>query len=240
MKPATRLSVTCLAILAGGLIGCGDASDPVATAGTGGGTAAAAPSANILVTELPPERIEGTPIPNKLPNLVQVPNEAPRLAVPEGTALLSSGKPVTASDDFTIIGELDYVTDGDKEAGEGYYVEVVDGLQWVQIDLEATFHIDAVWVWHFHSQRRAYHDVVIQVSDDPTFESGVTTLYNNDFDNSAGLGQGSESPYIESRFGLLVDGEGQTGRYVRLYSDGSTANQMNHYTEVEVFGRPVE
>ena len=81
--------------------------------------------------------IEGTPQPIKVANLEQAPTSAPALMVPEGTTLLSAGKPVTGRDDFPIIGELAYITDGDKEAGEGYFVELMDGLQWVQIDHDA-------------------------------------------------------------------------------------------------------
>ena len=62
---------------------------------------------------------------------------------------------------------------------------------------------------------------------------------NNDNDNSAGMGVGSDRPYIESYEGRLIDAKGATGRYVRLYSNGSTADGMNHYIEVEVFGKPV-
>ena len=105
----------------------------------------------------------------------------------------------------------------------------MDGLQWVQIDLEQSAAISAVWVWHYHSQKRAYNDVIVQVSDDPTFASGVTTLYNNDYDNSTGLGKGSDNPYVESRFGKLIDGKGTIGQYVRLYSAGNTSKDMNHY-----------
>lgn len=190
-----------------------------------------------LTTEIPPELIEGTPMPIKVPNLTPAPSETPALNVPEGTVLLSKGKTVTGSDDFPIIGELEYITDGDKLGGEGYFVELMDGLQWIQIDLEATAEVAAIWIWHYHSQARAYHDVVVQVSDDEAFKSDVTTLYNNDYDNSAGLGKGSDKPYVESRFGLLVDGKGVKGRYVRLYSAGNTSNDMNHYIEVEVFGK---
>jgi len=202
---------------------------PAAPTGTPGGVP--------LTTELPPELIEGTPQPMKVPNLVQAPTKAPELLVPEGTELLSAGKPVTSSDDSPIIGDLDLITDGDKEAGEGYFVELLDGLQWVQIDLEQSAAVYAVWVWHFHSQKRAYHDVIIQVSDDPEFKTGVTTIYNNDYDNSAKMGKGTDRPYVESRFGLLVDAKGAKGRYVRLYSNGNTSNEMNHYIEVEVFGK---
>lgn len=190
----------------------------------------------VLTTEIPPELIEGTPAPIKAPGLIQAPNTAPQLVVPEGTVLLSAGKEVTGSDDFPIIGELSYLTDGDKEAGEGYFTEFMDGLQWVQVDLEQSASISAIWVWHYHSQKRAYEDVIVQVSDDPEFQEGVTTLFNNDYDNSAGLGKGSDKPYVESRFGKLIEGNGASGQYVRLYSAGNTSNDMNHYIEVEVYG----
>ena len=74
------------------------------------------------------------------------------------------------------------------------------------------------------------------LADDPEFKTGVTTVYNNDYDDSAKMGKGSDRPYVETRFGLLVDGKGTKGRYVRLYSNGNTSNEMNHYIEVEVFG----
>tara|TARA_Y100000385_G_scaffold98923_1_gene102312 strand:+ start:1860 stop:2564 length:705 start_codon:yes stop_codon:yes gene_type:complete len=190
-----------------------------------------------LTTEIPPELIEGTPQPIKVPNLELAPSSAPILMVPEGTQLLSANKSVTGSDDFPIIGELSYITDGDKEAGEGYFVELMDGLQWVQIDLEEPADLSAIWVWHYHSQARAYHDIVVQVSNDSTFESGVTTLFNNDYDDSAEQGKGTSKPYVDSRYGKLIDAKGSNAQFVRLYSNGNTANDMNHYIEVEVYGK---
>ncbi|MDX1681070.1 MAG: hypothetical protein R3242_10105 [Akkermansiaceae bacterium] len=209
----------------------GDAAPGSASlgAGTEGGV--------VLVTDLPDELIEGTPKPIKLAVPHDTPKAAPEFKVPEGTVLLSGGKPVTSSDDMPIIGTLDLITDGDKDAAEGYYVELLSDLQWVQIDLGEEKEIYAIWVWHFHSQERAYHDVIVQISNDPEFEEGVTTVYNNDFDNSAGMGKGAFSPYAETRYGLLVDGKGTEGRYVRLYSDGNTSTDMNHYIEVEVWGK---
>ena len=190
-----------------------------------------------LTTVIPPELIEGTPQPIKVSNLEPAPTSAPVLVVPEGTSLLSKGKPVTSSDDFPIIGELEYITDGDKEAGEGYFVELLDGPQWVQIDLETPADLAAIWIWHYHSQARAYHDVVVQVSNDPEFTSGVTTLFNNDYDDSTGQGKGSDKPYVDTRFGKLVNANGSNAQYIRLYSSGNTANDMNHYIEVEVYGQ---
>ena len=191
-----------------------------------------------LTTTIPPEKIEGTPIEVKVPNLKPAASKAPELMVPAGTELLSKGKPVTSSDDFPIIGELTYVTDGEKDSGEGYFLELSNGLQWVQIDLEKEANIQAIWIWHFHSQRRAYHDVIVQISNDPEFASGVTTVFNNDFDNSADLGTGNDAPYIETQYGLLIPVGSVKGRYVRLYSQGNTSSDMNHYIEVEVFGTP--
>ncbi|MGA0853469.1 MAG: hypothetical protein ACO3RK_01495 [Luteolibacter sp.] len=231
-----HIASTVLTIAALALTACGKKTteEPAAASNA----APAAPASGVpLTTELPPELIEGTPQPMDVPNLVQALVKAPELLVPEGTTLLSAGKPVTSSEEYPMIGELTYVTDGDKQAGEGYYVELSGGTQWVQIDLEKSAEVSAVWVWHFHSQKRAYHDVIIQVSDDAEFKTGVTTIYNNDYDDSSKLGKGSDNPYVESRFGLLVDAKRAKGRYVRLYSQGNTSNESNHYIEVEVFGK---
>jgi len=225
-----------LAISSIALTSCGkkeEATAAAAPAASSTGTADGVP----LEIEFPPELIEGTPRPMNVPNLQQAPTSEPVFKVPAGTTLLSRGKPVTSSDDAPIIGDLDLITDGDKEAGEGYFVELLEGLQWVQIDLEQSAAIHAIWIWHFHSQKRAYNDVIVQISDDPEFKTGVTTVFNNDYDNSAKMGKGGDSPYVESRYGKVVDGKGTKGRYVRLYSNGSTSNEMNHYIEVEVYGK---
>lgn len=239
-----KLTVTALCVLSAlALASCGKKTETAADA-PAAADAAEAPATSTgtaggvkLEIDFPPELIEGTPKPINVPNLVQAPTKAPEFFVPEGTVLLSKGKPVTSSDDAPIIGDLTLITDGDKEAGEGYFVELLDGLQWVQIDLEKSAAVSAIWAWHFHSQKRAYHDVIVQVSDDPEFKSGVTTVYNNDYDDSAKMGKGSDRPYVETRFGLLVDAKGAKGRYVRLYSNGNTSNEMNHYIEVEVYGK---
>jgi hypothetical protein len=239
MKQTTTITTLLAASTALFLCNCKPSSS---SSGGGGGTSGGTAGGDPLAIEFPPELIEGTPKPIKaadgsaIPSLVQVPEKAPTFLVPKGTTLLSKGKPVTSSDDNPIIGTLDLITDGDKDAGEGYFVELLDATQWVQIDLEKSAEVYAICVWHFHSQRRAYHDVIIQISDDPEFKTGVTTVYNNDYDDSSQMGKGSDNPYVESRFGLIADGKGTKGRYVRLYSMGNTSNEMNHYIEVEVHG----
>jgi hypothetical protein len=185
-----------------------------------------------LKTDLPKPLFVGTPVPINVPNLEpKLTDKRPDFMVPAGTENLAKGKKVTASDNDPVVGTLDLVTDGDKEGDEGSYVELGPGRQWVQIDLEKAANIYAVLVWHFHSQERVYHDVVVQVSDDPTFAKDVKTIY----DNSAA---GTDRPYIETYQGKLIDAKGVKGRYVRLYSNGNTTNKMNHYIEVEVWGKP--
>jgi hypothetical protein len=190
-----------------------------------------------LQIELPKPLFAGTPRPIQLPNLEKPSSgKRPDLMVPAGTKLLSKGKTVTSSDSLPVIGELAFITDGDKSGTDGTYVELGPGVQWVQIDLGATSSIAAVAVWHFHSQARVYHDVVVQVSDDKDFKTGVTTIFNDDDDNSAKLGKGTNLAYIENFEGKLLDAKGAKGRYVRLYSNGNTSDELNHYCEVEVFG----
>jgi hypothetical protein len=184
-----------------------------------------------LETKLPDPLFVGTPVPINIPNLEPKLKKFPIFEVPVGTVNLAKGKKVTASDSDPVVGTLDLVTDGDKAGDEGSWVELSSGKQWVQIDLETDANIYAVVVWHYHSQERVYRDVVVQVSDDPTFSKDVTTVY----DNSAA---GKDRPYIESYFGKLIDAKGMKGRYVRFSSNGNTTNKMNHYIEVEVFGKP--
>ena len=193
-----------------------------------------------LKIELPKPLFVGTPRPIKVSNLEpeQAANAGP-LMVPAGTALLSLNKPVASSDTSPVIGELTCVTDGDKSGDEGSYVELGPGVQWVQIDLGGPARIAAVAVWHFHAQARVYHAVVVQASNDPQFKTGVTTLFNNDDTNSDGLGKGTDYAYIETYKGKVIDAKGVTARYVRLYSNGNTSDELNHYTEVEVYGKPV-
>lgn len=193
-----------------------------------------------LQLDLPKPLFVGTPRPIKMANLEVFSHKREDFMVPAGTELLSAGKPVSSSDEFPIIGELDFVTDGDKTGMDGSFLEIGPGPQWVQIDLGASSPLAAIVVWHFHSQARVYHDFVVQVSDDKDFKSGVTTLYNTDDDNSAGLGAGKDLNYIESNMGRIVDAKGTKARYVRLYSNGNTSNELNHYCEVEVFGTPAK
>ena len=95
---------------------------------------------------------------------------------------------------------------------------------------------------HYHGQGRVYKDVIVQTADDPDFIRNVETVFNNDRDNSSGLGVGKDWQYLEEFRGEVIQfhpSEPVTARYVRFYSNGNSTNDLNHYVEVEVWGRPI-
>lgn len=190
---------------------------------------------------LPKPMFEGTPINVSIPNLEKpLGRPRPPFLAPSGTTNIALGKAVVSSDSDPAAGDIEQITDGDKQGKDGSFVELKPGIQHVTIDLQAKHAIYAIVVWHFHKQARVYNDVVVQVADDPDFITGVRTIFNNDHDNSAGLGIGRDMNYVETAEGRLIDAKGVESRYVRLYSNGNSSTKTNHYVEVEVFGKPVK
>src|SRR6185436_9130813 len=97
-------------------------------------------------------------------------------------------RPVTSSAAIT---NGAFVTNGDKNTAN--YAGLIEGPQWVQIDL-----------WHYFSDGRSYHDVIVKLSTTADFSSGVTTVFNNDTDNSAGQGAGTAAEYAETAAGKAI------------------------------------
>jgi hypothetical protein len=221
-----------------------------------------------LITDLPPSKLDRAQKPRG--------KQGEPLLVPRGTKLLSRGVKVTSSDDHPIIGEIAMITDGNAEvpSGVGFNgVQLWAGLQWVQLDLGKSHALYAILVWHYYSPEsedysfgweytwdwpRVYQDVVVQISNDPTFRDDVITVFNNDHDNSSGLGKGKDDIYIETSEGHWIDSKGVEGRYIRLYSNGynrfypdsnvdkskqdiyDKRNQANRWTESEYMKKVYE
>jgi len=192
-----------------------------------------------LEISYPPPMYIGTPTDMKVERL-ENPWEVTRpvFYVPEGTHNVALNKWIEFTGEEPLIGDVKLINDGDKQGVEGSYVELSPGNQHITIDLESPCNIYAIVIWHYHAKARVYYDVIVQISDDPDFLFGVHTLFNNDFDNSSGYGAGENLNYIESNEGKLVDGKGLQARYIRLHSNGNNDNDLNHYTEVEIFGKP--
>jgi hypothetical protein len=194
-----------------------------------------------LPIKFPEPTLRGTPedLPSG-PNIEPPPKSdpAPYLA-PADAVNLSAGKPVTSSvKPFT--GELSQVTDGKKEAFDSDAIEMRSGSQWVQVDLGASAVLYAIVLWHDHRYIQITRDVIVQVSDDPEFKQGVTTLYNNDFDDSSKKGPGTDKEYFETKYGKIVEGKGTKARYVRGYSKGTSLTALNCWQEIEVYGAPAK
>jgi len=207
-----------------------------------GSTAVAAESTVPLEVKLPGAAFKGTPTNIETNSYTEPYSDAPPapLMVPAGlkniapTARLSTSSTNVASD------KLAKVADGDKEAVDSSVVLLRKGTQYIQMDFGDPAEIFAVVIWHAHAQTKIYRDVIVLVSDDPEFKKDVKTVFNNDQDNTSGLGAGKDREYFETRYGKRIDAKGVKGRFMRFYSKGSTESALNEYTELEVYGRPAK
>lgn len=201
---------------------------------------ASAQDKEALVLQLPAPTLKGTP--EQLPtgtNIEPNSDKAPApMQIAKGAKNVALGKTVTTSVKPFSETQPDAITDGKKEAFDYDTVEMKKGTQWVQVDLGASYKIEAVAVWHDHRYIQVMHDVIVQVSDDPEFKTGVTTLFNNDTDNSSGLGVGTDREYFERHYGRVIDGKGAKARYVRGYTKGSHLSALNCWQELEVYAVP--
>ena len=191
--------------------------------------------------ELPKPMFVGHSHPGSITHLEPV-SHKPRepFLAPKEVINVALNKSVTSSEATPIIGSLDMIVDGEKEHYGDTIVELGPNKQWVAIDLGDEYELYAVVIWHFHKIAfRVYFDIVVQVSSDPDFENNLTTLFNNDIDNSLGLGTGTDMHYVEKAEGRLVNAKGIKARFIRLYSQGNSQNDYSHYIEVEAWGRPI-
>ena len=191
--------------------------------------------------ELPPPHSSGTPKEIKSDNLEPDPGPGklrpPIMVEPEYAKKLTTENTKVTTSEEAVTGDNDYVVDGDKTPDATSMLQLPGGLQWVQLDLGAEHTVAAVCVWHDQGDERVYKDVVVQISNDANFVDGVTTIFNNDHDNTAKLGKGTDKEYRERNDGRPMDAKLAKGRYVHCYSNGSTSEPVNNYIEIEVFGK---
>lgn len=204
---------------------------------------AADPELIPLPLKLPLPTLKGTP--DDLPKgaNIEPPPEKPRapFLAPKGAVNVALNKKVTSSDKRPMTGQLPQIADGKKEAFDDQVVEMRRGVQWVQLDLGEVCDIYAVLFWHDHRVLQVFRSVVVQTADDPDFIENVTTLFNNDTENAAGLGIGFDRQYFETQQGKLIPVKpGLRARYLRFYSKGSNLSALNCYQEIEVYGQPAK
>jgi hypothetical protein len=195
-----------------------------------------------LVLKLPAPVFAGTPkaAPAGITVETMPDKPGPPLQIPKDAHNIAPQAKITSSDKNANRADLAKITDGDKEADGEAIVQLRKGLQWVQFDLGGAKEIYAIVIWHAHDTAKICRSVIVQAADDEDFTENVRTLYNNDRENSAGMGAGTDRQYFETFRGKTIDAKGARARYVRLYSNGSTDNRLNEYTEVEIYGRPAK
>ncbi len=195
-----------------------------------------------LEIKLPAPAFKGTPKDIQLSSYVEPLSDKPRpiMQVPAGLKNLAVGAKTTCSDKNATSDVLAKLSDGDKEASDQSIFYLRKGTQWVQMDFGAPQELFALVLWHAHNSAKVYHDVIVQVADDADFIENVRTVFNNDQDNTSGLGVGTDREFFETHEGKLIDAKGIKARFIRFYSKGSTESALNEYTEIEVYGRPAK
>lgn len=148
---------------------------------------------------------------------------------------LALGKKITSSVAFSNMG---VINDGVKNNTNAYSEDYPNGsgLQWIQFDLGKRYDISEVNIWRYWNDKRTYRDLIVRLSNTSDFTGEVKTVFNNDTNNSAGFGTGTDGEYVETSAGKSISFNEINARYVRVYSGGSTANTNNHFVEVEVMG----
>ncbi|HEY5912338.1 MAG TPA: sigma-70 family RNA polymerase sigma factor [Verrucomicrobiae bacterium] len=195
-----------------------------------------------LYLDLPAPTFKEIPRDLRLGPDVEHPSDMPRppLLVPPGLKNLAPDTGITCSDSYATAEALAKIVDGNKGGADESIVYLRKGTQWVQLDFGGSREIFAIAIWHAHNAAKVFHDVVVQVADNAEFRFNVRTLFNNDRDNSSGLGKGADREYLETYEGKLIDAKGVRGRFLRFYSRGSTESALNEYTEIEVYGREAQ
>ena len=131
-----------------------------------------------------------------------------------------------------------YATDGVKSSST--YTEIpMGGPQWMQVDLGASYNLNKINMWHYWADGRTFHDVIVQVSNDPAFATPLT-VYNNDTHNTSGQGVGADAEYAETSTGKTITFAPINARYVRFWTNGYTlvngsTGAWATYVEVEAY-----
>jgi hypothetical protein len=158
------------------------------------------------------------------------------------SAIISSGVTVTyGSNTGTVVTSPtdthpSIVTNGNTTSSDNIAVGNVNQSVYAQIDLGALKDVSKITMYHYYTDHRTYHGVIVQLSQTADFSSYVTTVYNNDKINNAGQGYGADSEYAESASGKTLNFQPVLARYVRFWIAGNSVNGYNHFVELKVFG----
>jgi hypothetical protein len=115
---------------------------------------------------------------------------------------------------------IDLLTDGNTSTTP--YCSISSGEQYVIVDLEDTYYLNKIKVWHYYKDSRRYHDTKTQVSED-----GIswTTVFNSNISGEYSEGSGGKTHNFEPI----------KARYIKDFLNGSTSDSGNHWVEIEAY-----
>lgn len=227
-----RLLLPALVMSAGCIVGC-DSKKP-----------AADNQSKVIHPTFPKTVFISAPWDCKLPNFEKTQRPIKEFTAPADSEIISIHRQVTSSDKPSK-GLADWITDGEAFCGDdGQHAVFFESLPcWVQIDLGSEHRIDHLWLWHDQGTlaRRmtpeVFEDVIVQLSNDAKFRSGVTTLFNSDDDGSCGQGKGTDPTYMETNHGRGLPAGGLKARFVRIWGGKAYSGGPCRFTEITVWGR---
>jgi hypothetical protein len=145
-------------------------------------------------------------------------NVSPLIAVEEPINLALK-KPVTGSGGVGQ-GAYEMLTDGNT-ATDPY----IGGPTWVQVDLDGSFMIDTVKIWHYYGDGRTYHDNKIALSMKDSFQGEETVVFDSVIDGE----------YPETAAGKTITFKQIKAKYIRAWLGGNTVNAWSHWVELQAF-----
>ncbi|WP_262680938.1 DUF5123 domain-containing protein [Paenibacillus sp. J5C2022] len=134
-----------------------------------------------------------------------------------------------------------YLTDGSTASGTSVVGNTGYPIAYVQLDL-GTFKDVSMFKMFFQASSHlyTYKDLAIQVSETADFYDAFT-IYNNDEDNSIGLGYGEDEEFIATPSGTTIMMAPKKARYIRFWVGGyesgdGVASPLTYIKELEVYG----
>jgi hypothetical protein len=115
-----------------------------------------------------------------------------------------------------------YLTDGNTASNPYYGVGAVTGGASAKVTLSSTQDISSIKVWHYYQDGRTYYGTKTEVSED---DINWTTIFDSATDGT----------YQETSAGKTHTFPQRKVRYIRDWTNGSTANTSNHWVEIQAF-----
>ncbi|MBQ6020070.1 MAG: InlB B-repeat-containing protein [Clostridia bacterium] len=131
----------------------------------------------------------------------------------------------------------DVVTDGNIATTTGCYYSYgayYGKSDYYQLDLGAPYDVQTVNMYRYWEDVRMYHNTVVVLSENGTFEANDRfVLFNADYQNRYGFGNGIDMEYPEGQYGLTMNvsdvrrANTYEARYIRVYAAGNDRNDAD-------------